>query len=38
MATVKNGGKATKSLFATLKEKGYSVSTAKTPLWRKVKP
>ena len=34
MATKKNlGSKATKSLFATIKEKGYSVSTAKTPLW-----
>lgn len=34
MATKKNlGSKATKSLFATIKEKGYSVSTAKTQLW-----
>lgn len=34
MATKKNlGSKATKSLFETIKDKGYSVSTAKTPLW-----
>lgn len=34
MATKKNSGsKATKSLFATIKEKGYSVSTTKTLLW-----
>ena len=33
MATAKNGGKATKSLFDIIKEKGYEVSTAKTPLW-----
>ena len=34
MATGKNGGKATKSLFETIKAKGYEVSTAKTPLWQ----
>ena len=34
MATKKNlGSKATKSLFEIIKDKGYSVSTAKTPLW-----
>ena len=34
MATSKNGGKATKSLFETMKAKGYEVSIAKTPLWQ----
>ena len=36
MATVKKGGKATKSLFETLEAKGYEVSTSKTPLWQEV--